>query len=303
MRMTGGVVGLAVAAVMLFASRGAAQPRLVGPFPKDEYPQAVIDRPLTLPAGMVEGELGATFSSIRFDDPSNFVLTGIDEWTMDGTLRVGVTDRIQVEAGTSFSLDYTQTGDQGFQGVRNDVRPSFTSWQHIVPVRLSFLALDTEALDTAVALKVPFAAHVTRELSFGRGGTVRLQNVPGHVIPLVGLEAPTRWRLTDWLWLRAGKNLFNVTTDDVFAVFSFNFGVGVQPHPMLAMTLDTRIADVLFNGSGDSASKTLADRGTIDLEGTFAPCRWFDFVGQLALPDVGAGFDDWATRMAVRVRF
>ena len=28
--------------------------RLVGPFAKDEYPQAVIDRPLTLPAGMVE---------------------------------------------------------------------------------------------------------------------------------------------------------------------------------------------------------------------------------------------------------
>ena len=43
--------------------------------------------------------------------------------------------------------------------------------------------------------------------------------------------------------------------------------------------------------------------GPIDLEGTFAPCRWFDFVGTMALPDVGRGFDNWATRMAVRVRF
>jgi hypothetical protein len=128
--------------------------------PKDEYPQAVIDRPLTLPAGMVEGELGATYSSIRFDVPENASLHGINEWTTDVTLRVGVTDRIQAEVGTAFSLDYQQTGDHGFQGVYDDIRPSFTSWKHVVPVRLSFLALDTEALDTAVALTLPFRARL-----------------------------------------------------------------------------------------------------------------------------------------------
>lgn len=301
--MTGGVVGLAVVAVLLGASRGAAQPRLVGPFPKDEYPQAVIDRPLTLPAGMVEGELGATFSSVRFPELDPFIVNGIDEWTTDVTLRVGVTDRIQLETGTAFSIDYEQRGDRGFQGIDNDLRPSLASWKHVVPVRLSVLALDTEALDTAVSLTVPFTAHVSRTLFFRKRAPVKIENTRGHVIPEVDLEAPTRWRLTDWLWLRAGENLFAVSTDDVFAAFAFEFGVGVQPHPMFAMTLDTRIAAVAFNGSGDSASETLADRGTIDLEGTFAPCRWFDLVGELALPDVGVGFDDWATRMAVRVRF
>src|SRR5262249_44800371 len=37
----------------------AEGPRLIGPFTKDDYPQAVIDRPLTLPAGMVEVEAGS----------------------------------------------------------------------------------------------------------------------------------------------------------------------------------------------------------------------------------------------------
>jgi len=284
------------------AAPGAAEPQLVGPFSKDDYPQAVIDRPLTLPAGMVEAELGATYSSFRFP-VENSTPSGINEWTTDVTLRVGITDRIQVEAGTAFSLDYEQTGDHGFQGVYNDLRPSFTSWKHVVPVRLSFLALDTETLDTAVALRVPFTAHVSRTLTFGRFGSETLENTPGHVIPEVDLEAPTRWRVTDWLWFHAGEDLFGVSTENGYAAFSFKCGLGVQPHPMFAMTLDSRIASVAFNGSGDSVSETLADRGTIDLEGTFAPCRWFDLVGQLDLPSVGRGFDAWATRMAARVRF
>jgi hypothetical protein len=303
MRMMGGVVGLAIVCLLLRAAPAAAEPQLVGPFPKDEYPQAVIDRPLTLPAGMVEGELGATYTSLRLDVPVYANPQGVNEWTTDVTLRAGVTDRLQVEAGTAFSLDYEQTGDHGFQGIYNDLRPSFASWKHVVPVRLSFLALDTETLDTAVALRVPFTAHASRTLTFGRGGEVDLENTPGHVIPEVDLEAPTRWRMTDWLWLRAGEHLFGVSTDDVFAAFAFQFGVGVQPHPMFAMTLDSRIAAVAFNGSGDSVSETIADRGNIDLEGTFAPCRWFDLVGEMALPDVGRGFDDWVTRMAVRLRF
>jgi len=99
--------------LLLRAAPGAAQPQLVGPFTKEDYPQAVIDRPLTLPAGMVEGELGVTFSSVRLPAPPDpeFSVTGIDQWTMDGTLRVGVTDRIQAEVGTAFSLHTTRYCD------------------------------------------------------------------------------------------------------------------------------------------------------------------------------------------------
>jgi len=43
--------------------------QLVGPFTRDDYPQAIIDRPLTLPARMVEAEVGARFTSVRFVTP------------------------------------------------------------------------------------------------------------------------------------------------------------------------------------------------------------------------------------------
>ena len=96
---------------------GAAS--LVGPFEKDAYPQAVIDRPLTLPAGMVEGELGFQFTSRPVPSPDRFSVGGIvDDWDADVTLRVGVTDRLQLEVGTAFSLDHVIHEDPGFQGVR-----------------------------------------------------------------------------------------------------------------------------------------------------------------------------------------
>jgi hypothetical protein len=276
--------------------------KTVGPFAKDEYPQALIDRPLTLPAGMVEGELGATFTSVRFEEPI-FGVGGIDAWDGDVALRVGVTDRIQLEAGTAFSLDYVQRRGADFQGADAfDLRASFASWRRVVPLRLSFLALDTDSLDTAVTLTLPFTAFASRTIFFSRGGRVVAENGTGRVLPAVALDAPTRWRLTDWFWLRAGENLFAVTTDNGTAAFAFDFGIGVQPHPSFAVTLDSRIASVAFDGSGEVASRTLADFGTIDLEGTFSPCRWFDLVGGLALPDVGRGFDDYLTRVAVRVR-
>src|SRR5438128_426131 len=128
------------------AEPGAA--RLVGPFTRDDYPQAIIDRPLTLPARMVEAEVGAQFTSLRY---------------------------------------------------------------------------------------VTFANS-------------------GRVLPEVDLAAPTRWRLTDWLWLRAGENLFAATTADGMAHFAFDLGVGVQPHRLFAVTLDSRIASVAFDGGGHETS-------------------------------------------------
>jgi hypothetical protein len=251
---------------------------------------------------MVEGEFGAAFSSLRVN-PAVLGVTGTDEWTVDVALRVGVTDRIQLEAGTAFSLDYTQRSPDGFQGASGfDIRASLTSWKRVVPVRLSVLALDTEALDTALALTLPFTATAERTEFFGRGGSQTFTNGNGKVVPAVLLAAPTRWRLLDWFWLRAGENLFSVTTDQSTATFEFDLGVGFQPHPIFAVTLDTRIASVSFDGDGHENTDTLADDGTFDLEGTLAPFPWFDLVGNLVLPDAGHGFDDWITRMAVRVR-
>lgn len=295
------VVGLFAAVAGIAAAEPA---KLVGPFEKSEYPTALIDRPLTLPAGMIEAELGFGFTSQEIDPP----IVGIaqtDEWVIDATLRAGVTDRIQVEVGTAFSLDYRQKSPLGFQGVPGgvDIRPSLASWKRVVPLRLAGLVLDTESLDTAVTLTLPFTSRAERTISIFRGGTLEFRNGDGRVLPAVDLAAPTRWRLNDWLWLRAGENLFSVTTGDVFATFAFDFGVGVQPHRIFAVTLDSRVAQVSFNGDGEDDSDTLGDRVPLDLEGTLAPCRWFDLVGSVGLPDAGHGFDSWATRMAMRVRF
>jgi hypothetical protein len=254
---------------------------------------------------MVEGELGFAFTSLRFD-PTAAVLGvgGIDEWSADVALRVGVTDWLQLEAGTSFSLDYVQRRPVEIQGIdTRDIRPSTTSWQRVVPFRLSLLALDTEAVDTAVAVTLPFVGHGRRDYSFRRANTVVVETPgAGRVLPAVELEAPTRWRINDWLWFRAGENLFSVTTFDTAALFAFDFGLGVQPHQTVAVTLDSRIAAIAFDGDGNDVSETVCDRGTIDLEGTWAPLPYFDLVGSLGMPNIGLGFDNWVTRIAVRVR-
>ena len=301
------ITWVSIALAWLPVAAAAEEARLVGPFAKDEYPQAVIDRPLTLPAGMIEGEVGFSFLSL----PSNPAVVdpilgvkGADQWLMDVSLRVGVTDRIQVEVGSAFSLDYSQwprnTPPQFVPPP--DIRPSQASWQHVIPLRLSGLALDTETLDTAVTLTLPFVAHAERTVSLGRAGVFRFQNGDGRVLPAVQLAAPTRWRLSDWVWLRAGENLFQVTTGDVTATFAFDLGIGVQPHRIFAVTLDSRIADVSFDGDGAQSSQTLADVGIVDLEATLAPLPGFDLVGSLGRPNVGRGFNEWVTRVGIRVR-
>lgn len=284
---------------------------LVGPFTRDTYPQALIDRPLTLPAGMVEGELGATYRSNSFKARYFFsrsrVLSGTtDDWDLDLGLRVGVTDRIQLEAGTAFSLDHVQRGDQMFDGrpVSSDLRPSLSSWRRVVPFRLSVLALDTDGVDTAVTLTLPFVAYASREfVSCGFRCTTRVRNGDGRVLPAIELAAPTRWRLTPWLWLRAGQNLFSVTTNEGTGRFNFDLGLGLQAHRLLAFTLDTRLASVTFDGSRNSTSETLCDRGTVDLAAVFSVLPGLDFVGNVVLPDFGRRFDDYVLRSAVRVRF
>ena len=290
-----------MALACLVAPHVATAAQLVGPFTKADYPREVIDRPLTLPAGMVEGEVGFDFVSTRFEPVLG--IGGADEWLADLTLRVGLTDWLQVEAGTAFSLDYTQRHIDNFQGSSPfDIRSSLTSWQRVVPLRFSVLALDTDALDTAVTLTLPFVAHASRRVFYGRLASEKFSN-SGRVLPAVALAAPTRWRLTDWLWLRGGQNLFAVTTDDGTAHFSFDAGIGVQAAPMVALTMDTRLASVAFDGDGESSSDTLGNSVPLGWQLTFAPCRLFDVVGDVAVDDIGRGFDDYLLRLGFRARF
>jgi hypothetical protein len=102
--------------------------------------------------------------------------------------------------------------------------------------------------------------------------------------------------VTDWLWFRR-EDLFGVSTERLRGV-PVQLGVGVQPHP-IAMTLDSRIAAVVQQRR--LGLETIADRGPI-VAGTFAPGPLVDFVGRWLFRTPG-GFDDWATRMAVRLRF
>jgi hypothetical protein len=251
---------------------------------------------------MVEAEVGGTFVSQRFVTPV-FGVGGTDDWNLDVAVRVGITDRLQVDVGTAFSLEHREHAGTGFDGLQIDTRPSLSSWQRVVPLRFSLLALDTRAVDTALALTLPFTAHAERTFLFRHGPDITFSNGDARVLPAVGLAAPTRLVVNDWLWLRAGEDLFAVRTRDGTARFAFELGLGLQPHPLFAVTLDSRIADVTFDGDGDGTSETVTDVGTIVLEGTFAPIRGLDVVGSFDLPDVGRGVDTYAVRSAVRVRF
>jgi hypothetical protein len=114
-------------------------------FPKDDYPQAGHRPPLTLARGHGRGELGVTYSSVRFPlQNSNFPSSGIDEWTTDGTVRVGRHRSIQVNPARrsrSTTSNGAITGSHA-SDTTTCVRPS-RSWNARRAVRLSFLALDT----------------------------------------------------------------------------------------------------------------------------------------------------------------
>lgn len=292
-----------IAMLLGIATMAGAEASLVGPFTRETYPQAVIDRPLTLPAGMVEGELGTQFTSRS--SASNGGYYRVDDWDLDLTLRVGITDRLQAEVGTGFSLDHVEQTNLSYFGTIGpfDSRPSTSSWSRRVPFSLSFLALDTEDVDTALTLKLPFEAFASRTIHRPNGPTYRAASSDGRVLRAVGLAAPTRWRLLPWLWLRAGQNLFAYDTLLQAGVFNLDLGLGVQAHPMLAFTLDTRFATLGVVGSGRTFSTTVADRGTADLAMIFTPTRCVDFVGDVMLPDIGRRFDSYGLRTAVRVRF
>jgi hypothetical protein len=67
-RMTGMLLLVLLTAIARVASAESDEARLVGPFANVDHPQALIDRPLTLPAGRVEGELGATFAELELPE-------------------------------------------------------------------------------------------------------------------------------------------------------------------------------------------------------------------------------------------
>lgn len=280
------VIVAALIAVLL-APGVPARAAGIGPFAKADYPLSLIDRPLTLPRGMVEGRLEAVFSSATLQfgvfDPRTlrFVVrnTHLDAWDLVTGLAIGITDRLQAELSTAFSVSEPA----------ELVGPSTTSWNHNLNVRLSYLVVDTETFDVAPAITVPF--HVD-------AGSLDTRDV----VEVIGIETPARWVLGRHVWLEAGRGLANIGTDPAAALLSFVGGLGVQVSRSFATLLEMDFAKVLFRGDGTD-ERTLDDAVPVRLTGLLALCRGADLRGGLLLPNAQDGFDFYQLRMGVTVRF
>lgn len=295
---------VAVLTGVVLASAMPAHAAGVGPFAKSDYPVSLIDRPLTLPSGMVEARLEAAFTSFTIPlgafDP-NTQRFGIrdfhfDNWDLVGNLAVGITDRLQVELGTSFSIS------EGRLPGTLDFRPSTASWDRNLNVRLSYLALDTETFDVAPAIAVPFHIDAgSRTVHVPGSNQVFRVEDQTDVVELVAVETPARWTLGRHVWLEGGRDLATISTDPGAAFVSFVGGLGVQASASFATVLDMNFAELVFDGQG-ADTRTLDDAVPLRLTGLLALCRWADLTGGLTLRDARDGFDFYQLRIGVTVR-
>lgn len=124
---------------------GAGQ--MIGPFTKETYPQELIFRPLTLPAGMIEVRPSLSFFKIVLVDDT-FIL-------LNAGVAYGVTDKIEVGLNTGLLLS-------------PDV-----DWSESIGLYGAFSAIDGDKLDLAPSLStsLDFAdgADVFSGVSIGAG--------------------------------------------------------------------------------------------------------------------------------------
>ncbi len=105
-------------------------PKYVGPFEKDEYPLQERLRPLTLPAGMAEGELAFGYADPNYPSADGGVDTQI-------RAALGIADRAEVRVGTGIAWS-------------PDV-----AWQDNVTLEVHALASDGKRFDFAPGVVVP----------------------------------------------------------------------------------------------------------------------------------------------------
>ncbi len=279
----------------------------IAPIDKYHYPQAVIDRPLTLPRGMLELRTAFAFTSLDF-----FSLR-LDDWDMIASGGYGITDRLQLDIATVFSL-HRNDASRGYDHTVYQPTTS-ASWNHTLSVRLSYQAFDGEALDIAPNLTVPFQSD--------GGGLTKIPAIPRMLTPIdlgnpvsstndnvveaLGIEVPFRYLLGRRLWMEGGRSLVTISTNDpVDAEFAFVTGLGLQATQALSLLAETQIANVFVPVDDSEAHATptsnLADFVPLRFTGVFAPRSWLDFTAVLSLPDAGEGFANYRVMGGIRIR-
>ncbi len=186
----------------------------VGPFSKANYPSDEIDRPLTLPGGMVEVGLDIAYSKI------NILGTSADATAAAFTASYGLGNKIELGVGTSLGID-----------------PDF-EWGENLGVSVGYLAHDTKNLDVrpGISTGLSFAEGADTFSGFSLDAFTRFK--------LNNAIAITAGRgLID---IR--------TSDPSYVDADVNVGLLVQAIPKLAITIDTQLASLAISGDGNDTT-------------------------------------------------
>ena len=186
----------------------------------DEYPTALIDRPLALPRGLVQIDAALGHETRR---TLGIEVLSAEETTL--AVRAGFSTRWELGAATSLRL-----------------HPD-AAWSRETALSGAFRALDGDRLDLAPSLVLP--------LSFHRG-----YDLVGTAWLGLGLRA----RLTDRLFVVAGRRLLPIDVRPAFAVhLGLDGGLGFQATPTIALLAETQAAVVTALGPIDRTTTPLDD--------------------------------------------
>lgn len=245
----------------------AAAGQGIGPFTKESYPSALIDRPLTLPAGMIEVRPSLQYLNLTITDPLSGASASFSATGLGVGVGYGITDKI--EAGLSTGL-----------GIDPDVE-----WSESIGLYGAFSAIDTAKMD--------IAPSVSTELDFADGA---------DVLSAISIGAGFRYLVSDKLFVRAGNNLLNlVIAPDAGLQLNVNGGIGFQATPELAIAADLNMISLKVFGDavGDS---TFFDPFGLTLTGLYAISNKLDAYVQIALPSIADAADIYGISVGANVR-
>jgi len=186
----------------------------VGPFSKANYPSDVIDRPLTLPGGMLEVGLGLAYASLSVAGVS------ADATSAGVSARYGVGNKIMVGVDTSLGID-----------------PDF-EWGESLGLGVSYLAVDQKKLDVR--------AGVSTDLNFADGADV-FSGV--NIDAATRFKVNNAIALTGGSGLLSIR-----TSDPSQVDADINVGVLLQAIPKLAISVETQLVSLGITGDGNETT-------------------------------------------------
>lgn len=163
------------------------------------YPQAFIDRPLTLPKGMAQLSVAVVHQRVDI---------GALQANATGSslaAAYGITDKMQIFAATDFEIDPDQ------------------EWLKHIAIDGRVSLLDTAKLDIVGSL----------------GLIVDFDEEADNLLPRIQVDAATRYLVDNKLFVLVGQDLLDINTDPFQLNINAVLGVGYQASPALSILAST----------------------------------------------------------------